>query len=607
MAGELNRGRSDAGRLLRAFLWLRWRTLANSLGAGGRRTLGARLRAWGEVAVKVLLALFLAVAALGLAAGAVFAGPALLGGGEGRGVALLVVRLVLAALVVSLLFFSVFQAARGGVSRATRLLLLPVSRRRLHGLELAASLGDPWLLAVVPALLLLALGTAVLRPAGAAALLLATALLLALLAVLSATASFAVQLLLRERRRAEWVTLVVFVVWMALAVLPSLFEDRLDGDEPAADTPAAATQGAVGPDGDEAEEADEDDEDEAPRGERLARRAGTFPLPLQPVPTEAYALVLARASAPDGAAPDRWSAWQGVAVLAVEVALLYALSLALWRRLLADPAGGSSSRRAAGPPLPTLAPPGLTPAATAVAWALVRGVWRTLQGRLALVMPSLTLPVFAIVFRPEGGEAALPVSTPALLALAAVALALLGQQAVMLNQFGVDGTGLSLELLAPLPARDLVLGKAAGGAVLTLASLLPALLVVAAFNPRAPLLLWPAAVLAAVAGYALFAPLAAWVSVLLPKAVDLGKIGREGQAHQGAALAGMACLGMVLSPVAAVGLAALALWRSPLLLLVAESGLAAVSCLVSVPLLHLAAGYLDQRRERLFLTVAEEE
>lgn len=586
---------SDAARLLRAVVWLRWRILANSLGTGRRRTLGDQVRAWTEVALKVVLALVFAAAALGLAAAAVLAGPSLLAGGQARGIALVAVRVVLGLVLVSLLVFSVFQAARSGGTRASRLLLLPVSRGRLHSLQLGAALGDPWVLVVVPGLLVLTGGIAVLRPAGAAPLLLAALLLLAVLATLSSVVSGAVQLLLRERRRAEWVTLAVFVAWMGLAVLPAAFQEQLHEDDATAPPPAAAseTSGAESPTA-------PGEATDAEREVRLARRAGTFPGPLRPLPSEAFALTLARASESSPAA------WQGVGILGLELLLLYAASAALFRRLLADPEGGSSTRREAGRPLPALSVPGLGPTATAVAWALVRAVWRTLQGRLALVMPGLVLPVFAVIFRPQLASGEATAFAAPLLALAAVALALLGQQAVLLNQYAIDGSGLSLELLAPVPARDLVLGKSVGGALLYLAALLPALAVVAAFHQRAPLLLWPAAVCAALATYALFAPLATWVSALLPKPVDLAKIGKEGQAHQGAALLGMASLGLVLGPAAVVGLTALAVWESPALLLAAEAGLAAVCWLVAIPLLHLAAGYLDQRREALFLTVAEE-
>lgn len=233
-----------------------------------------------------------------------------------------------------------------------------------------------------------------------------------------------------------------------------------------------------------------------------------------------------------------------------------------------------------------------------------------MQGRLALVMPLLVLPVMAFIFRP-GGEAEVdlggPMTAAPLLALGAVAFTLLGQQAVLLNQFGIEDSGLSLTLLGPLSGRDVVLGKAVAGAVTTLASLSPALVVVAVFFWRASPLLWPSALLAALATYGLFAPLAAWISVLLPKSVDLGQIGKQGQAHQGAAMLGMLSLGFVLGPAAGLGLIALGVWKSPWLLLLAQAILAVICCGVAVPLLHLAGGAMDRRREALFLTVAEGE
>jgi|GEM_PF-1111901 len=612
-------GSGDRGRLLWAFLWLRWRTLANSLGGRSRRTLDARIQAWVEMLIKVLLGLVLGVGAVGLAIGAVFAAPALEAGGKGRVVVLFVLRGGLGFLLVSLSFFSVFQAARGGGTRMTRLLLLPVSLRRLHGLELAASLADPWLLFAVPGLMLLTGLVAVLRPAGALAALLALVLFFALLATFATTLAFAVQLVFRNRRRAEWVALVAFILFMTLTFVPVLLDEhggkraREAPTEapPAAETTAKQTE-KESPEGGERQAAERSgDAGESGEAEEAAE---TFPIWLVPLPSEAFTLTLARASGPQPAVGSRAGAWIGVGILVLELLLLYRLSLVLWRRLLANPEASSGPRRTEAGSLPSLTLPGLSPVATVVAWAQLRAVWRTLQGRLALVMPTLTLVVLAFVFRPGGavgsskvGSAMGPATVAALLALGAVALALLGQQAILLNQHGIDDSGLSLTLLGPLSSQDLVLGKAVAGAVSTLVSLLPALLVVAVFHWRAPPLLWPAALLAAVATYALFAPVAAWVSVVLPKAVDLGQIGKKGQAHQGAAMVGMLSLGVVILPVAGMGLVALAVWKSPWLLLVSQAFLAVVCCLVAFPLLHLAGGLLDRRREALFLTVAERE
>ena len=269
------------------------------------------------------------------------------------------------------------------------------------------------------------------------------------------------------------------------------------------------------------------------------------------MPSEAFARALAGASA-----GDQGPAWQGTAALAAQLAVFYALSLALWRRLVGQPDTASGKRGAVGRPLPALRLPGLGATAAAVAWAQVRGSWRTVQGRLALAIPALTLAVLTFVFRrPEVLQEhlfGLAAGGP-MLVLVAIFLALVGQQAVVLNQFAVDGTGLSLEFLGPLSDRDLLRGKAAGGAILTACSLIPALLAAAFLGGGASPWLWPAALLACLGTYAVLAPISAWLSILLPKAVDLSRLGRKGKPHQGAAIACMMILPFALGAAGRAG------------------------------------------------------
>ena len=281
----------------------------------------------------------------------------------------------------------------------------------------------------------------------------------------------------------------------------------------------------------------------------------------------------------------------------------------LWKRLVAHPDTASGKRGAAGRPLPALRIPGLGKAASAVAWAQVRGSWRTIQGRLALAIPALTLLIMTFVFRrPEVREHLFGLAAGGpILVLVAIFLALVGQQAVVLNQFAVDGTGLSLEFLGPLSDRDLLRGKAAGGAILTACSLVPALLAAAVLGGGSSPWLWPAALLVCLGSYAVMSPIAACLSILLPKAVDLRRLGSKGKPNQGAALIAMLILPFTLAP--AVGLAALALlvWKSPGLLLALEAAWLVFGCAVAWWFLLVCEGFLVQRREAIFLTVNDRE
>jgi hypothetical protein len=464
-----------------------------------------------------------------------------------------------------------------------------VSLRQLHALELGAAVVDPWpppRVMMIPALFVLAAGTAVLHPAGAVPALLAVILLLGILAALSTAVGFAVQVFLRDRRRAELATLLLILVWVAVSMLPAALQSghrrqrtrAAVAEKPAAAPPLATSEGeAIG--------------------------ADVFPPWLLPLPSEACSLAFAGASAGQAG-----RAWAGTGILALELVACYALSLVAWRRLIASPETASGRRGAVGKPLPALRLPGLTTAAATVAWAQVRCALRTVQGKLALVMPTLSLLTFSFLVGQPAISTQLPFAarwSGALLAVVAVAITLLSQQALLLNQFAVDGAGLTLELASPLSDRDLLRGKAAGGAVLAAFALLPALLAVATLRRGTSPLFWPAAALAGFGAYALLSPLAAWLSILLPKAVDLSRIGRNGKPHQLAALVYIFAMPMGLLPPVALGAVALLAWHSAALALLLEAFWLALAIAVAWTFLRLTESGLARRREAIFLALLE--
>ena len=111
-------------------------------------------------------------------------------------------------------------------------------------------------------------------------------------------------------------------------------------------------------------------------------------------------------------------------------------------------------------------------------------------------------------------------------------------QAFHLNQFASDRAGLSLNFLAPISERDLVKGKAVGGAVMYAASIGLSLVCTAFASKGGPTIAWLSVLLGAAATYVLLVPVAASLSATLPKTADLSKTGPGGNPHGLAVLLG---------------------------------------------------------------------
>lgn len=608
MAGGV---RGSTPGLVRVFVWLRWRTFQNSLGRR-RRGRWQRLGAWAEVVGKILLWGVVGSAALGLAFGALFVPWALQPERDPapQGIVLLALRIGLAVFVGMLLVIPAFQGFSGVSFARTRLLLLPIRRSLLHALEVAAHLPDLWLVLVVPSLL--AMGVAALFVVGAGGLaVLGAALLFAVsLAILSSIATFGVELLFRNRRRAEAAAVVLMAVWITAAMLPGLLESRREAGERGSGgaveemTAEDGTPEEPAPTGEPVQEEGAGDGDT--EGEEALAVFSRFPALLQVLPSEAFARTVFLAARGRSAA-----AWAPVAVLALVAVALYALSYAVWSRLQAEPGVGASLRRSGELPRPPRLP-GLSPAAAAVAWSQLRSLLRTLAGRIGLFLTPVVTLFLALMLRAElpaglsgdeGLRAALP-GVGVLLLVGAVALSLFSIQNLALNQFAVDGPGFTLSRLTPVADRDLVMGKAAGGGLLAGVFALLGSGVVVPLEPEA-LPFWPAALLAGASAYLFLAPLYAWLSMLLPKAVDLGRLGKGTQPNQVAALLGMFGTPLALGPPLVLGGAVFAATGSAtrvtlaLLLWTAATGVAARF------LLRAVADALPAREESVHLALLE--
>lgn len=604
---------AELGRLLKVFFWLRWRMLAGAL-AGQRRSGWMLLSSWFEAAGTALLWLSSLGGALGFGVAALVAGMALSQGGSGRAIALFGVRAGLGMALFGFLMAPAVRGFRTGEGARLRLRLLPIGNRTLHGLEVASGLADPWLMMVLPAPFVLGVVLAVGAAGPGWVVLMAAAGLVVCLAGLSAIWSFGLELLMRDRRRAEAFALVFGIAIVVVSLAPALFDRSREGRESRDERPEVARvereeRAPAGPDGESGVGPEGTPVGSAESGRQAADRAleealaglATPGLWTVAVPSESFTLCLSLAT--DG----RTGAAAGVAgLLWAEALLLLALSYPVWRRLVTGVAE-SGGRRGAVAPVSIPEPPGVSPEVVAVAWAQVRTGLRTLPGRMAVVMPSVMVLFFGLVWAsdwaPELGEGGpSPALAGAVLALAGVGMGLLSLQSLMLNQFAVDGSGLVLELQAPLTDRALVGGKALGCAVLAGAAVVPATAIAMALRPAA-LPLWPAALVLGASAFCLLAPVAAVLSALFPKAVDPSKFGRESNPHQLAGLIAVLATALALLPGVLVGAVALMTTGSAVVVTGVELLWAGISVLLCRYGLRLAAMVVAGRRENAYLAL----
>lgn len=588
--------RSVSGRrLVAAFVWLHWRQLVNAVQAR-RRGLGAKIGAWAQVAVQVLLALAFLGLALGVSAGLALAGFSLSDAGTDPQGPLVALRFVLPLVVVMTLALAALRAGVSGTVGLERLLLLPLSGRVLHRLASVTYLADPWLLAMLPGLLILALFLVRLGAAAGAVALAAGLLFLLATGALASALAQGVRLLLRDRRRAEAVIALALLGFIAVSVAPGLMmalgrakeEPAAPAEAPADAAPEAGAEGREAPPGEDAGSTAAPPARQSAALDALAER---YPWPLQAVPSEAYVRALARAT---GGAPA--AALPSLAALALVCAGAWTLSRLLWQRLATSPVAGGRRGRMR---LPGWRGDG--GGARAVAGAFVRVSLRTVQGKLALIAPAIAVAALSVMAEAGDESVAAWLAGPGLLVLAGF-MALTVNQNALLNMMSADRSGLTLELLSPLTSGRLLRGRALGGAFLTAVSFAPALLACLLVTEGLPPWMPAASVLGLVAVYALFFPIAAWLSLLFPKASDLGKLGSEGKPQPAAALLGFVGIGAVLAVAGGVAVAG-ALVAGPAGALATEALLALVALALFPLLLSWTAAGLETRREAVYLAV----
>ncbi len=549
-------------RVLGTFVWLRWRLLVNGLGARGSRDALERASRAGGLAIPILL--MVSVVPFTLLLGFFgFAGGFRMGkSGAAHREFLVGCRIVLAVLTFAVLLGPLFRSIHGSTTSLVRLALLPIPRRALHLFEVAAAVLDPWLVLVAPGVFLVALGLAAAGALYASVVtLVAAAGLVCVLLLLASAIAFVVQIAFRDRRRGEVLMLVGAFVLSFGSLVPALLGPSIEA-------------GSVG------------------TGSGSGPGAWAWVLP-----SELYASSLRLGV-------ER--SWRGVlplAGLAVLGAAIYAISWRTYRALMDSPAEGSSRRRGCAIRAHGWRLIGLTPAASAIAWVQVRGVLRTVTGKIVVFLNPFCLAIaIALLPRLAGDELPLhrlPLDRGVLLAAAGVFFTLLSLERVLLNQFGADGAGLILELLAPISDGDLVAGKMAGGAILAGASFVLYLAFAFAVNPALDPLLLGCVVLGGVSAYLLLGPVAAIVSAVLPKPGNLSRMGSASSAHPAASLLGVLLTLGLLAPPLALAAAGVLLGKSRVLACGLVGAWTGVAALLAVPLLRLARATVAARRENL--------
>ena len=557
-------------KILRAFGWMRWRVLINSLERTSARDAVERLSlAVEQIGPIVALALF-APSALALAGLAGYAGVALARSTE-IPTTLEVLRYLLLAAVALTIVGPILLPA-GERTNAVRLLLLPIPRTVLYVAQAGSALADPWILLAVPVVVALPIGLAVGGLHGTSVVaLLAGVLFVAALVGLSSLATIVMHLLVRDRRRGELLAVLFMVALPALTMIPGAIHDqdrRGDRSEPSTRS-ESAMPGWI-------------------------RQTGATALRL--VPSERYraSIVNAREELTTAAVP--------VVSLAVIGLVLHGLGLIAFGRLLDSP-GSSSRRRAAGSlSRRVVTIPGVSSGASAVAVSQVRLALRTPRGRSILLSPLAVFVMFSIVMRRSGDEMEfgfISLNGGLSLAVFASAVCLLSILPFAVNQFAIDRAGLTLQLLSPLRGLDILIGKAIGNAIIVAVPAMACIGLSFAIFPGGTPAMWMSVPPGLLATYLLTTPVSAALSAVLPRAVDLNSIGRGSNAHGIANLLGMAAFVLSAGPPLLIVLFATSVLNRPSaapLLLVLWS---AVVLLLARLLLIPAARLFHARRETL--------
>lgn len=551
-------------RILRAFVWLRTRLFINAFRKARGRDELERISRGVQALIPILLLVLMVPGMILLAVGAFFGGRHLANPDVIHRQVLILLRGILAIVTIALFIAPLARTLHRAGSGLERLVLLPIPRALLHLMEVASNLFDPWMLAIIPAVMTLPVGMFF---GGAPTMALLTFIAgAALILCLGAMGTFIISLLnlaLRNRRRGELVALIVLALFTLGGLAPM----------------------ALGP----AHEKPEKSSHINPAVFRWAKV----------LPSEIYARGLIAET--QGRLGE--GAWFTLGLAAVGGGF-YGLSWLTFRRLLETPAGGGGRRGGNRQPLRLWRLPGLSPAASAVAAAEVRLTLRTVRGKTAVYFTPASVALLGIVSgymaRQSAMEEPLLFRGPGL-AVFGTLMALLSFQPFQMNQFAGDRAGLTLQFLVPLSERDLVRGKAAGIALLWSITEVLCLAAAGLAAPGGSLDLLLAIGLAGAGALIGLTPTAAALSALFPKPADPGRLGKEGNPHGAASLlGGLSTFVLLAIPLVPAFLISVFL-KSPLLALAITAGWTVVVILISILFLGPVAALVARRRENLGL------
>lgn len=572
----------DAGRpiglllSLRAFIWLRWKLLVNSIQGGRKRDRMEQISRAFALFVPIILAALSLGSIVAIGIGGFVAGRAVAGSLIEPSIGVVILRMALFGGLVLLTIVTLVSPHQTSTSRYTRLVLLPIRRQTLHLVEVLAAMADPVVAFILPGLLLFAVSLGVYgRPAAAGWALAAGAGLVMVFTTLAALLSFLVAWLLRNRRRGELFTLAFVLGISLVSFLPAFFGERLENQSRSRVRGEPRRSFSV---------------------EAFDRRLPSW---TRLLPSELYGQAVR-----ESLAGNTGRAAVAVLLLFAEGALLYAASSSVHERLLTALEGDRARRRSTRARAALGRLPLLGPEASAVAWAQARTGLRSVRGRLLVLMPGPMLAMMTLLFRQMGSDERFAVTLAAnghLMVGAGGLFCLYAMQALTMNMFGSDRSGLTLQFLSPIDDRDLARGKVAGCGMIFgvgLALAVGSALLVAANSPP---LLWIAVVLGVIATYILLSPLFVWLSALFPVASDLSKTGSGGNPHPLPMFIGIVLVLFAALPAAAIIVLA-QFWLERLALApLLMSGWLLVTIAIATPLVGLAARVIDRRRENLAL------
>ena len=565
-------------RALRAMGWLRWRLLLNTLRGSRRRDAMERVsRVMALMVPFILAALFVGSTAVMTVAG-FLGGLAIAEGSVYPPTIMLIARGAIAVLCLVVIILAAGAPGQTTLSRYTRLLVMPIPRQALHLVEVVSNLADPWQVLLAAGLVAFSVGLLVGGAAFAAVIaLVAGALVMGVLASLSAAFSFLVAWLFRSRRRGELFTLIFVMALSGLSLIPAFLSKSFDS------TPREGRP------------------EEVNRPFSVDEFNASLPSWARLLPSEAYGLTIRHAV---GGRPAGVAA--GLLLLAGQVGLLFLASSAVHRRVIQSLEG--DGRRRKHKEIATTAPrlPFVGAAASAVAWAQYRTALRSVRGRLIVLFPGPLLALMMVIFRQLPGEegrwAASAAGQGYLLLGAGVIFGFYSMQAFTMNMFGSDRSGLTLQLLAPVSDRHLAWGKVYGCWLILCAAMVVTFAASVAVAPSGSPYYWLAVFVGAFAMYMSLSPITVWLSALFPQASDLSKTGSGGNPHPLPMFVGTFLVMLAALPNAAIIIFVNVVWKSqPILALAGVALWALVVSALTIPLVNLSARAVGARRENLAL------